>query len=180
MSFSVGILRPALSVAVAGILLSLIWTSVACPADRIRLKNGTVLEGKAEEIRTLDRGPLKRRQGEIEFYPIWMITNDLTRYFVSRHQVAGGDRPLRAVPVPDLHAAAVVAPGPSLLRMSALERMAGAAVISAGTATSTTVSKAKWQVGWRAGFMARPSSWRSAKERRSGTKVAEHGACPQA
>ncbi len=56
--------------------------------DEMRLKNGTVLEGRTNEIRSMVRGPRNAPQGPIEFFPIWEVSTDLQRYYVSRHQVA--------------------------------------------------------------------------------------------
>lgn len=67
-----------------------LWVSLALPlrADEVQLKNGTLLDGRTNEIRSMVRGPRNSPQGPIEFFPIWEVSNDLQRYYVSRHQVA--------------------------------------------------------------------------------------------
>jgi poly(3-hydroxybutyrate) depolymerase len=55
-------------------------------AAEIRLKNGTVLDGQIEKLDSLIIGPKKPKEGNVPYYPIYVVTSPLKRYFVPRSQ----------------------------------------------------------------------------------------------
>ncbi|HEY3966624.1 MAG TPA: hypothetical protein VGM05_18830 [Planctomycetaceae bacterium] len=56
-------------------------------AGEIRLKNGTVLRGQSiEKLESLNIGPKKPKEGPVPYYPIYVVTTPLKRYFVPRTQ----------------------------------------------------------------------------------------------
>lgn len=69
--------------------LVLAWTAGigrSAAAAEIRLKNGTVLRGQLEKIDSI-QAPLKKpKEGPVPYYPIYVVTTPLKRYFVPRTQ----------------------------------------------------------------------------------------------
>lgn len=57
-------------------------------ADELTLKNGVLLEGDVDELRSMKRVVAQpRKPDDIVSTPIWRVTTDLQYYFVSRSQV---------------------------------------------------------------------------------------------
>ncbi|MBS0261477.1 MAG: hypothetical protein JSS02_05925 [Planctomycetes bacterium] len=79
-------LGPGAWLAVLGIWASLTALSQLQAAE-IRLKNGTVIRGvKIDKLATLQTGPKQGKEPNVPYYPIYMVTSPLKRYFVPRSQ----------------------------------------------------------------------------------------------
>lgn len=78
------------------VLASTVLLATALSADELTLKNGTILEGSVDELRSMKREvPRPRREDDIVAYPIWRVETELQYYFISRSNVKdhvpGGD-----------------------------------------------------------------------------------------
>ncbi len=75
---------------VCGMCLAFAWAALGdgptARAGEIKLKNGTVLRGLIDKIDSLIVGPKKPKEGPVPYYPIYMVTTSLKRYFVPRIQ----------------------------------------------------------------------------------------------